>query len=323
MLTAKDVEFYKSEGYVVVRDVLTPVELERLRSGLARFLDGAGEVDRNDDVYDLEDSHTRATPRVRRIKAPHRLDPAFHDLIRSPKLLDLMRPLLGASIQLQNSKLNLKSAGYGAAVEWHQDWAYYPYTNDDVLAVGVLLDEFAEDNGAMMVIPRSHKGPIHDHHANGVVLRRHRSDDAGHRFRVGGAALRAGGLDNPASRRARSTARRSTARGARATSCCTRRPRAMLGPSSAAQPPSSTSRSSTRASSAASPRSSRAWLRCRSGSRCRSRPMRPRSTRRRRSSLIATSTSTTGRRRRRSAPSPLAASLRQPRLAQSTSDHRI
>ena len=168
MLTAKDVEFYKSEGYVVVRDVLTPVELERLRSGLARFLDGAGEVDRNDDVYDLEDSHTRATPRVRRIKAPHRLDPAFHDLIRSPKLLDLMRPLLGASIQLQNSKLNLKSAGYGAAVEWHQDWAYYPYTNDDVLAVGVLLDEFAEDNGAMMVIPRSHKGPIHDHHANGV-----------------------------------------------------------------------------------------------------------------------------------------------------------
>ena len=168
MLSARDVEFYKAEGYVVVRDVLDPAELERLRTGLARFLDGAGNVDRNDDIYDLEDSHTRAAPRVRRIKAPHKLDPAFHDLIGSPKLLDLMRPLLGPSVRLQNSKLNLKSAGYGAAVEWHQDWAYYPYTNDDVLAVGVLLDEFAEDNGAMMVIPRSHKGPIHDHHVNGV-----------------------------------------------------------------------------------------------------------------------------------------------------------
>ena len=168
MLTAKDVELYKSEGYVVVREVLTAAELERLRSGLARFLEGAGEVDRNDDKYDLEDTHTRADPRVRRIKAPHKLDPAFYDLIRSPKLLDLMRPLLGPSVRLQNSKLNLKSAGYGAAVEWHQDWAYYPYSNDDVLAVGVLLDDFAEDNGAMMVIPRSHKGPIHDHHANGV-----------------------------------------------------------------------------------------------------------------------------------------------------------
>jgi phytanoyl-CoA hydroxylase len=168
MLTAKDVEFYKQEGYVVARDVLTAAELERLRSGLARFLEGAAEVDRNDDKYDLEDTHTRADPRVRRIKAPHKLDPAFYDLIRSPKLLDLMRALLGESVRLQNSKLNLKSAGYGAAVEWHQDWAYYPYSNDDVLAVGVLLDDFAEDNGAMMVIPRSHKGPIHDHHANGV-----------------------------------------------------------------------------------------------------------------------------------------------------------
>ena len=168
MLTAGDVEFYRNEGYVVVRDVLTAAELERLRSGLARFLEGAGEVDRNDDQYDLEETHTRAEPRVRRIKAPHKLDPVFYDLIRSPKLLDLMRPLLGPSVRLQNSKLNLKSAGYGAAVEWHQDWAYYPYSNDDVLAVGVLLDDFAEDNGAMMVIPRSHKGPIHDHHANGV-----------------------------------------------------------------------------------------------------------------------------------------------------------
>ena len=168
MLIARDVELYRREGYVVVRDVLTPAELERLRSGLARFLEGAGEVDRNDDKYDLEDSHTRANPRVRRIKAPHRLDAAFYDLIRSQKLLDLMRPLLGESIRLQNSKLNLKSAEYGAAVEWHQDWAYYPYSNDDVLAVGVLLDDFAEDNGAMRVIPGSHRGPVHSHHVNGV-----------------------------------------------------------------------------------------------------------------------------------------------------------
>jgi ectoine hydroxylase-related dioxygenase (phytanoyl-CoA dioxygenase family) len=168
MLTARDVEFYRREGYVIAHDVLAAAELERLRSGLERFVAGAGEVDRNDDVYDLEDSHTRASPRVRRIKAPHKLDPAFHDLIRSPKVLDLVRALIGPSVRFQNSKLNLKSAGYGAAVEWHQDWAYYPYTNDDVLAVGVLLDDFAEDNGAMMVIPKSHKGPIHDHHVNGV-----------------------------------------------------------------------------------------------------------------------------------------------------------
>jgi hypothetical protein len=30
MLTAKDVEFYKAQGYVVARDVLSAAELERL-----------------------------------------------------------------------------------------------------------------------------------------------------------------------------------------------------------------------------------------------------------------------------------------------------
>jgi ectoine hydroxylase-related dioxygenase (phytanoyl-CoA dioxygenase family) len=62
----------------------------------------------------------------------------------------------------------MKSAGYGAAVEWHQDWAFYPHTNDDILAVGVIIDDMGEENGPLMVFPGSHRGPIHDHHADGV-----------------------------------------------------------------------------------------------------------------------------------------------------------
>jgi hypothetical protein len=31
----------------------------------------------------------------------------------------------------------MKSSGGGAAVEWHQDFAFYPHTNDDVLAIGI------------------------------------------------------------------------------------------------------------------------------------------------------------------------------------------
>ena len=27
--------------------------------------------------------------------------------------------------------------------EWHQDWAFYPHTNDDLLAVGVAIDDMA------------------------------------------------------------------------------------------------------------------------------------------------------------------------------------
>ena len=59
----------------------------------------------------------------------------------------------------------MKSAGYGSPVEWHQDWAFYPHTNDDLAAVGIMLDDCDMENGPMMVLPGSHNGPIYDHHA--------------------------------------------------------------------------------------------------------------------------------------------------------------
>ncbi|MEL0220992.1 MAG: phytanoyl-CoA dioxygenase family protein, partial [Deltaproteobacteria bacterium] len=52
----------------------------------------------------------------------------------------------------------------GEAVEWHQDWAFYPHSNDDILEVGVLLEDCHEENGPLLMIPESHKGPVENHH---------------------------------------------------------------------------------------------------------------------------------------------------------------
>ena len=86
-----------------------------------------------------------------------------------------------SGVRYQTGKLNMKAAGYGAAVEWHQDWAFYPHTNDDLLAIGIYLDDCGPDNGPLMVIPGSHRWPISDHHSEGVfcgaidpTTRRHR-----------------------------------------------------------------------------------------------------------------------------------------------------
>ncbi|MBU6280011.1 MAG: phytanoyl-CoA dioxygenase family protein [Actinomycetales bacterium] len=163
-------EAYRQDGYVVVHDVLDPDDLGRMRAAMKELLAGASAVSGHTALFDLEDSHTAEQPRVRRLKLPHQHHPAFHELIRSPKLLSLMTPILGPSVRMHTSKLNLKSADFGAPVEWHQDWAFYPHTNDDVLALGVLLDDFTPDNGPMMVVPGTHRGPIHDHHHQGVFV---------------------------------------------------------------------------------------------------------------------------------------------------------
>src|SRR6202011_507507 len=106
-------------------------------------------------------------PRVRRIKTPHRVHALFNDIVRSPAVLDILKKLIGPNLRLHGSKLNMKSARYGSPVEWHQDWAFYPHTNDDILAVGVMLDDMLLENGPLMVMPGTHKGPVYDHHVDG------------------------------------------------------------------------------------------------------------------------------------------------------------
>ena len=168
MISDRDVQFYRDNGYLVVENVFSADEVAALRADTEAMVAKAAEVTANNDIYDLEDSHSPDQPRIRRIKLPHRISPVMNDLLRSDHILAPVRDLVGPDVRLHTTKLNLKSAGYGAAIEWHQDFAFYPHTNDDVLAVGVLIDDMVEENGPLMVFPGTHKGEIFDHHANGV-----------------------------------------------------------------------------------------------------------------------------------------------------------
>lgn len=168
MLTAEQVDFYNENGYLMVPDALTPKEVAELRHTVDEIVAGASKVTTHTDIYDLEDGHTAAAPRVRRIKTPHKHFDYFKRLVRNPRLTAMLAALIGPNIRLHGSKLNMKSAGYGAPVEWHQDWAFYPHTNDDVLATGILLDDCDIENGPMLMIPGSHRGPLYDHHCDGA-----------------------------------------------------------------------------------------------------------------------------------------------------------
>jgi ectoine hydroxylase-related dioxygenase (phytanoyl-CoA dioxygenase family) len=167
MLTPEQVDFYNEHGYLMVPQALNAKELGQLREVVDEIVAGAARVSSHTEIYDLEDGHTAQAPKVRRIKTPHKHFDYFKRLVRHPGITAMLAALLGPNIRLHGSKLNMKSAGYGAAVEWHQDWAFYPHTNDDVLAIGILLDDCDIENGPMLMIPGSHRGRVYDHHAAG------------------------------------------------------------------------------------------------------------------------------------------------------------
>ena len=169
-MTPQDVRFYQENGYIVLHDFLDLTVIEGLRRAHDTLAAKAAGMTKSDDFYDFEDTHTPENPRVRRLKKPIFMDPAFYDLSRDPRVLDAVAALVGPGVRLSHpwGKLNVKAAEYGASVEWHQDWAAYPHTNDDLLTVGIPLDDCLEENGPLLVVPGSHKGPAYDHNSNGV-----------------------------------------------------------------------------------------------------------------------------------------------------------
>ena len=167
-LSAEQKTHYEEYGYLLVERRIPEDWLSKIRDEIARFEEEAATMSESNDRLDLEDSHTPQDPRLRRIKLPHTISDVDKELMYSDHVLAPARDLIGPDLRLHTTKLNMKSAGYGAAVEWHQDYAFYPHTNDDILAIGICIDDMAEENGPLMVFPGSHTGPVYDHHVDGV-----------------------------------------------------------------------------------------------------------------------------------------------------------
>ncbi len=168
VLTADQIAHYGEHGCLVLERHLPDDIIANIRAEIARFEEEARTMTVSNDRLDLEDTHTPEDPRLRRIKLPHTISDVVRDLMYSDHILAPARDLIGPDLRLHTTKLNMKSAGYGAAVEWHQDYAFYPHTNDDILAIGVIIDDMESENGPLMVYPGSHKGPVYDHHVDGV-----------------------------------------------------------------------------------------------------------------------------------------------------------
>ena len=168
MLSAAQKAFYAENGYLLVEDVVTGAQLKKLQDITYGLIDVSRKVSESNERFDLDKGHSAAAPRLTRIKLPHKQDPYFWEILTQSKVTKVLTDLLGDDTTLITAKLNTKAPGGGQAVEWHQDWAFYPHTNDDLLAFGLMLEDVTLDNGPLMVVPGTHRGPLLSHQSNGV-----------------------------------------------------------------------------------------------------------------------------------------------------------
>jgi ectoine hydroxylase-related dioxygenase (phytanoyl-CoA dioxygenase family) len=155
-LTDEQLRHYKTEGYVVLPSFFGRDDLAKIDDTIRSLVDRALSGDDMSKVLELEPEPVDGQRVPRRIFNPYDQHAAFRALAEDSRLLDCVEQIIGPDFNLQHSKLNMKPAKVGSVVDWHQDLAYFPHTNDDIVTTLVNLDDATEENGCLQVLPRHH-----------------------------------------------------------------------------------------------------------------------------------------------------------------------
>jgi chlorinating enzyme len=78
------------------------------------------------------------------------------DLLRDPRLVALVRDLLGEDVVGWGSHFFCKMPGDGKAVAWHQDASYWPLSPSRAVTIWLAIDDATVDNAAMRFLAGSH-----------------------------------------------------------------------------------------------------------------------------------------------------------------------
>ena len=167
MLTTTQVEHYQTEGYVAVHDFLSAEEI----AAFLREMDSvsAGQTLANHDAIrmEMEPNQPPDGTQIRRLYEPCSHYEVFRAFSESERLLDAVEALLGPDLVFHYSKINMKPAGVGSPVEWHQDLSYYPLTHRGSVSILFYFDSATVENGCLQAIPRRHQADLLSHNTDG------------------------------------------------------------------------------------------------------------------------------------------------------------
>ncbi len=169
VLSQAQIDDFRRDGYLVAPDAVSPTQLAALRAEIAAWVEasrahrtpfGPPTVDGRP-RFDMGTEHSAEKPALRRINNPSDISAAYLGVMRQSRMTDMVADLIGPDVKFHHCKINLKLTGAKTEVLYHQDFAYTPHTNDDVVTALLFLDDIDATNGALTVAPGSHKGPVY------------------------------------------------------------------------------------------------------------------------------------------------------------------
>jgi ectoine hydroxylase-related dioxygenase (phytanoyl-CoA dioxygenase family) len=170
MLTEEQLEFYRENGYVLVKGLLSKAEAADLRKethDLAARLSRTHNIDATwgaarAGVEGAQDTKIYHCHNVQFFSA------AFTRLLVNDKLTGIASDIIGSpNVQLHHTKMFIKPPEKGSPFPMHQDAPYFPHDHHSMIAVIVHFDDAPLEKGCVRVVPGSHKLGILQHAPEG------------------------------------------------------------------------------------------------------------------------------------------------------------
>ena len=160
-MTAEQRQQFFADGYLVLENVVDEAWLQRLRAATAELVELSRNVSESDERFVLEDGHSAATPRLRRLTSPVTHHPTFWDFASSPLMADVAADVCGGDVKFYHSKLNFKWPEGGHQFAWHHDIPAWPHTDYSPVSIGLYMEDCGVEQGPLLAIKGSHKQPLH------------------------------------------------------------------------------------------------------------------------------------------------------------------
>ncbi len=154
-ISAEDVRFFHENGFLHLKNVVSPKELASLRA-FEEKVSAAAEADLMPSSKYRYATDPESGQRVMyRINGAETFGGAFLNLYGSPTHFRIAEALFGPDFLPFGAAVVVKRPGYGPSIPWHRDpsgWKVTPGIN-----IGVYLDDSTPENGMLYVVPGSHK----------------------------------------------------------------------------------------------------------------------------------------------------------------------
>ena len=165
IITEEHKAFFKEEGYLIVKNLLTSKQVRYYSDLYSSFLDNS--IDASKYRSDLSGSQEKKE-KITQIMVPSKLVPELLGQPIHSKTLQIAKILMGEDIALDFDMLINKAPMTNTITPWHQDAAYWIDMPDKRAAsCWVAIDHAYKENGCMWYTPKSHLSPLLKHSQTG------------------------------------------------------------------------------------------------------------------------------------------------------------